>query len=171
MRDAEQREKKLNRQAMIYLIIRLSLSPQCSTREVWRRLVEGLSDGLLHQDDVPTAGALCQRRHHLGGTPMRTLFARIARPLARPETRSAFRFGLRLLAVDGTLENLPATFANRCVFPSHTQVECSRSPFPQARCVLLMACGTQVICDAELTAVRAARDEQRTPAAEAAAGS
>jgi len=113
----EHRGKKLNMQAMIYLIIALALYPQCSTREVWRRLMEGRSSGLLHQDEVPTAGALCQRRKQLGVTPMRTLFARIARPLARPETRSAFRFGLRLLAVDGRLQNLPDTDANRCVFP------------------------------------------------------
>ena len=42
----EQREKKLNMQAMIYLIIALALYPQCSTREVYRRLREGLPDGL-----------------------------------------------------------------------------------------------------------------------------
>src|SRR5579859_588001 len=38
----EQREKKLNMQAMTYLIIALALYPQCSTREVYRRLLEGL---------------------------------------------------------------------------------------------------------------------------------
>ena len=90
----------------------------------------------------------------LGVTSLRTLFARIARPLARPETRSAFRFGLRLVAVDGTLENLPDTDANRAVFPYHTQEERSRSPFPQARCVRLEECGTHVIFDAEITAVQ-----------------
>src|ERR671929_163658 len=38
----EQRENKLNMQAMIYLIIALALYPDCSTREVYRRLLEGL---------------------------------------------------------------------------------------------------------------------------------
>jgi Insertion element 4 transposase N-terminal/Transposase DDE domain len=71
----EQREKKLNMQAMVYLLIALALYPQCSTREVYRRLLEGLG-------------------------------------------------------------------------------ELARSPFPQARCVLLMACGTHVIFDAEFTAVQ-----------------
>jgi len=150
----EHREKKLNMQAMIYLIIALALYPHCSTREVYRRLLEGLPDELSEQEEVPTASALCQRRQQLGVTPLRTLFARIARPLALPQTHSAFRFGLRLLAVDGTMENLPDTDANRCVFPYHTQEELSRSPFPQARCVLLMECGTHVIFDAEITAVQ-----------------
>jgi hypothetical protein len=149
----EHREKKLNMQAMIYLIIALALYPRYGTREVYRRLLEGLPDELNPQE-VPTAGALCQRRQQLGVTPLRTLFERIARPVALPQTRSAFRFGLRLLAVDGTLENLPDTDANRAVFPYHTQEELSRSPFPQARCVLLMECGTHVIFDAEITAVQ-----------------
>jgi len=150
----EQREKKLNMQAMIYLIIALALYPQCSTREVYRRLLEGLPSTLLEQEEVPTAGALCQRRQQLGVTPLRELFARIARPIAQPQTRAAFRFGLRVLAVDGTLENLPDSDANRTVFPYHTQEEFSRSPFPQARCVLLMESGTHVIFDAEITAVQ-----------------
>jgi hypothetical protein len=90
----------------------------------------------------------------LGVTPLREVFARLARPLAQPQTRAAFRFGLRVLAVDGTLENLPDTDANRVVFPYHTQEELARSPFPQARCVLLMECGTHAIFDAEITAVQ-----------------
>jgi hypothetical protein len=150
----EQREKKLNMQAMIYLLIALALYPDCSTREVYRRLLEGLPQALSVPDEVPTAGAFCQRRQQLGVTPLRTLFARIARPLALPQTRAAFRFGLRVLATDGTLENLPDTDANRTVFPYHTQEELSRSPFPQARCVLLMECGTHVIFDAEITTVK-----------------
>lgn len=150
----EQREKKLNMQAMVYLIIALALYPQCATREVWRRLQEGLPESSQQQDACPTAGAFCQRRQQLGVTPMRMLFDQLARPLAAPQTRSAFRFGLRLVATDATMENLPDTDANRCVFPYHTQEELSRSPFPQARCVSLMECGTHVIFDTEITAVQ-----------------
>jgi hypothetical protein len=67
----EQREKKLNMQAIMYLIIALALYAQCSTREVYRRLREGLPEGIEHEDEVPTAGALCQRRQQLGVTPLR----------------------------------------------------------------------------------------------------
>lgn len=150
----EQREKKLNMQAMIYLIIALALYPHCGTREVWRRLLEGVDVDWEHPRDIPTAGALCQRRQQLAVTPVRRLFDRLARPLALPHTRSAFRFGLRLVAVDGTLENLPDTDANRTVFPYHCEQEHSRSPFPQARCVLLMECGTHAIFDVEITPVQ-----------------
>jgi hypothetical protein len=150
----EQRGKKLNMQAMIYLIMALALYPQGSTREVYRRLLEGLSQTSLQQEEIPTAGALCQRRQQLAVTPLRSLFARIARPLALPQTRAAFRFGLRVVAVDGTLENVPDTDANRTVFPYHCLDELAPSPFPQVRCVLLMECGTHVIFDAEFTTVQ-----------------
>jgi Insertion element 4 transposase N-terminal/Transposase DDE domain len=150
----EQREKKLNMQAMIYLIIALALYPQCSTREVYRRLLEGLAEALSQQEEVPTAGALCQRRKPLGVTRLRTLFTRLARPVALPQARSAFRFGLRLVAVDGFMENIPDTDANRTVFPYHCLEEFSRSPFPQVRCLALMECGTHVIFDVETSTVK-----------------
>jgi Insertion element 4 transposase N-terminal/Transposase DDE domain len=150
----EQREKKLNMQAIVYLVIALALYPQCSTREVYRRLLEGLPQELIQQEEVPTAGALCQRRKQLAVTPMRTLFERLAHPIATPETRAAFRFGLRLVAVDGVLENIPDTDANRTVFPYHCLDELSRSPFPQVRCLALMECGTHVIFDLELSTVQ-----------------
>jgi Insertion element 4 transposase N-terminal/Transposase DDE domain len=150
----EQREKKLKMQAMVYLVIALALSPHCSTREVSRRLLEGLPQELIQQEEVPTAGALCQRRQQLAVTPMRTLFDRLAHPIARPQTRAAFRFGLRLVAVDGLLENIPDTDANRTVFPSHCLDELSRSPFPQVRCLALMECGTHVIFDMEPSPVQ-----------------
>jgi hypothetical protein len=105
---------------MSYVLIALALSPQCSTREVYRRLLEGLSDRLSYQDEVSTASALCQRRQQLAVTPLRSLFARIARPQALPQTRSAFRFGSHM-AADGTLEIPPDTDANRNAFPSHCQ--------------------------------------------------
>jgi hypothetical protein len=113
----EQRAKKLNMQAMIYLLMALALYPHCSTREVYRRLLQGRWEPALASQQVPTAGALCQRRQQLAVTPLRRLVARIARPLALPHTRAAFRFGLRVVAIDGTLENLPDTDANRTVFP------------------------------------------------------
>src|SRR5947209_17465640 len=57
----EQREKKLNMQAMIYLIIALALSPHCSTRALYCRLQAGLPEELLEHEEVTTAGALCRR--------------------------------------------------------------------------------------------------------------
>jgi hypothetical protein len=152
----EHREKKVSMQSMIYLIMSLSLFPSLSTREVWRRLIDGLGeDGIRYQDQVPTAGALCQRRQQLGVTPMRMLFDRCVYPIAHASTASAFRYGLRLVAVDGILENVPDTDANRTVYPYHC-LDVSRSPYPQLRCLALMECGTHVIFDVEMSTVKQA---------------
>lgn len=146
----ERREKKLSMVAIIYWLIALSLFPQCSMREVWRRLVDGCKAiWPASQWEVPTTGALCQRRVQLAVTPMRALFARCVHPLATAATQGSFRFGMRVVALDGTLDNLPDTNATRTVFPYNGGQGNSHSPFPQLRSVLLMECGTHAIFDAE----------------------
>jgi Insertion element 4 transposase N-terminal/Transposase DDE domain len=147
----EQREKKLNMRAIVYWLIALHVFATCSMPEVWRRLVDGwkaIWPSLWW--DLPTAGALCQRRAQLGVTVMRTLFARCVHPLATAATKGAFRFNLRVVALDGTLDDLPDSDANRTVFPYNGGEGHGHSPFPQLRSVLLMECGTHAIFDAEL---------------------
>jgi hypothetical protein len=147
----EQREKKLNMRAIVYWLIALNLFATCSMREVWRRLVEGYYALWLSQPwDLPTAGALCQRRAQLGVSVLRELFARCVHPIATAATTGAFRFNLRVVAIDGTLDDLPDTDANRTVFPYNGGESYGHSPFPQLRSVLLMECGTHAIFDAEL---------------------
>jgi hypothetical protein len=89
----------------------------------------------------------------VGGMSLRTLFTQCVRPIAPPQTRSAFRFGWCVVAVDGILENIADTDANRTVSPSHCLNEFSRSPFPQVRVLALMECGTHVIFDVETSTV------------------
>jgi hypothetical protein len=50
---------------------------------------------------------------------MARLFRHICRPIATPETKGAFCFGLRTMAFDGTTETLPDTPANVAVFGRH----------------------------------------------------
>src|SRR3989442_835975 len=65
----EQREKKLNMRAIVYWLIALNVFSTCSMPEVWRRLVDGWKAIWPSQWwDIPTAGALCQRRAQLGVT-------------------------------------------------------------------------------------------------------
>lgn len=51
---------------------------------------------------VPTAAALVSRRRPWGTPVMRHLFQRVCHPGATEQTTGAFRFGLRLMALDGT---------------------------------------------------------------------
>jgi hypothetical protein len=80
---------------------------------------------------------------------MRQLFRQCCRPLARPETRGAFAFGLRLMAIDSTLDEVPDTSANALHF-GRISLGKSPSPFPQVRCLYLAEVGTHAIVDAVL---------------------
>jgi hypothetical protein len=63
---------------------------------------------------------------------------------------------MRLFAIDGTVSSVPDTPSNREAFRSSLDDECSHSPFPQARLLLLVECATRLICDAEISCCRQA---------------
>ena len=65
-------------------------------------------------------------------------------PLAQPETPGAFAFGLRLMVMDGTLEDVNETAENAAYFGRLSQGKC-RSPYPQMRCLSLIEAGTHAI--------------------------
>lgn len=141
----EAREKKLNMQLMVYVIIALALLPAQSTAHVLRTISAGLRH-LWPQPVEPlaTKSALSTRRKQLGEQPMQTLFTRVVHPIATPQTIGAFRFGRVLVAVDSTVDHVPDTAANREAFGYSRKTE-PHSPSPQVRCVYLSACGTHVI--------------------------
>jgi hypothetical protein len=62
-------------------------------------------------------------------------------------TSGAFLFGLRLMAIDGTSEDVPDTEANAKAFGRHTSAR-GASAFPQLQGVYLVECGTHVVVDA-----------------------
>jgi Insertion element 4 transposase N-terminal len=83
-------------------------------------------------------GALCQARYRLGARPLVALFKRVcSKPLAEPETvPEAILFGLRLMALDATVLDLPDTPENVRVFGKRHSPR-GRSAWPQARVVAI----------------------------------
>src|SRR5258708_30596452 len=63
---------------------------------------------------------------------------------------------MRLLAIDGTVESVADTADNREAFRYSSDDDLSRSPFPQARLLLLIECGTHLICEVEISSCRQA---------------
>ena len=94
-------------------------------------------------------GALCQARYRLGAKPLVALFKRVcSEPLAEPETvPEAFLFGLRLMALDATLIDLPDTPENARVFGKRNSPR-GTSAWPQARVVAISECSTHAIIEA-----------------------
>ena len=67
--------------------------------------------------------------------------------MATVATLGAFLCGLRLMAIDGTTEDVPDTPANARAFGRHTGAR-GDSAFPQLQGVYLSECGTHAIVDA-----------------------
>jgi len=156
----EERERKTNMVSIAYWLVALHLYPTLSQRRVYGKLVSGqrtLRDDVAEQ--IPTKSAFSYRRNQLGSEIMQELFARCAGPQASEQTPGAFWKGMRLLALDGTRESVADTADNREAFRYSSDNERSHSPFPQARLLLLIECGTHLICDAEISSCRQGETE------------
>jgi hypothetical protein len=98
---------------------------------------------------LPGTSALAKARARLGAAPFERLFARLAGPLAGPETPGAAAFGRLLLALDGTRLDVPFTAANVAAFgPPPRGSGGAAGGFPQARLVTLAGCGSHGLADA-----------------------
>jgi hypothetical protein len=153
----EERERKTNMVTIVYWLMALHVYPSLSQRRVYGKLVSGLRT---IRDDVPqqipARSALSYRRSQLGSEILQELFVKVAGPKATEQTAGAFWKGMRLLAIDGTVESVADTADNRESFRYSSDDEISRSPFPQARLLLLVECGTHLICDVEISSCRQA---------------
>ena len=151
-----ERERSLNQLLVVYYVIALSLFRRLNLAAVLRHLVRGVrwlwSTPCLWR---PSAAALVYRRRQLGTPVLRHLFQRVCRPMATEQSKEAFRFGLRLMAIDGTLEEVADTPANALYFGRLSSGK-HQSPFPQVRCVYLAEVGTHAIVDAVFAPCRVA---------------
>jgi hypothetical protein len=143
-----ERERKLTMSVIVWLVIALHLYTTLSVPAVFAKLARGLR--LLWPDpsiQLPGPSALAYRRQQLGARPLARLFHAVCQPMATPQTRGAFLFGLRLMALDGTVEAVPDTPANAAVFGRHPGPR-GDAAFPQVQAVYLAECGTHAIVDA-----------------------
>lgn len=144
----EEREKALNMPMVIALIIAMGLFASCSIPHVLHKIAQGLRyiwpDPRLR---LPGASAISQRRQQLGVLPLRRLFERVCQPRATQETPGAFAFGLRLMAIDSTVEKVADTFANALTFGSPSNQH-GTAAYPQVRGIYLLECATHLIVDA-----------------------
>jgi hypothetical protein len=144
----EIRERRLTAALTIWLVIAVHLFPHVSMAGVLRKLARGVR--LLWPDpEVPLPGesAIAYRRKQVGARPLVALFKQVCRPIATPQTRGAFRFGLRLMALDGTGEDVADTPANARAFGRWNGSR-GASAFPQLQGVYLVECGTHAVVDA-----------------------
>ena len=109
----EERERCLNMLVMIYLLLAAALWTRLSFPRVLEKLARPLHVlGLPLSAVRVVASAITYRRQQLGSAPLQGLFAHCCRPLCSKETPGAYRFGRRLVAIDGTRQDVADTPAN-----------------------------------------------------------
>ncbi len=144
----EIRERKLNLVVVVLLTIAMSIYTHLSIGHVMQKIARGLRF-VWAEPDWPVAkdSAITYRRYRLGAEPLVALFHRVCRPMATPQIPGAFLFGLRVMAIDGTVEDAPDTPENARVF-GRQHGSRGDSAFPQVRGVYLAECGTHAVVDA-----------------------
>lgn len=142
----EARIRRLPARVVVYFVLALTLFYGDDYREVMRKLTNGLLYGRSWRREwsVPSKSALCQARQRLGEAPLRELFERVAVPMASRATTGAWMGRWRLMAIDGTLLEVPDTEANEQAFgrPRKGSIP---GAFPQLRLVGLAECGTHAV--------------------------
>jgi hypothetical protein len=144
----EHRRRKLPAEVALLLSVAMNLFTQDSLAQVLVKLLKGLRFIWPDPTFAPAnKGAICQARYRLGAPPTVALFHRVCQPMATAATPGAFLFALRLMAIDGTTEDVPDTLANVRAFGRHTGAR-GDSAFPQVQGVYLIECGTHALVDA-----------------------
>jgi len=123
---------------MVWFVIGLGLFATDCYRQVFRWLQR------CRRRRTPARTTRCEARRRLGVAPVRALMDRIVRLLATPRTPGACYCGLRLMALDGFVVDLPDTAANGRAFGRPHN---GRAPaaFPPARVPARCAVGTHVL--------------------------
>ena len=147
----EERRRALPSHLVICLVIAMSLWSKASMRTVLKNLVDGLSQAWVRMGKywrIPCKSSITEARQRVGAGVMSRLFHLIVKPLATIETPGAFLEGLRVMAVDGTVFDVPDTQSNARVFGYPGTRPGTRAAFPKVRLVLLIETGTHLIVDA-----------------------
>ncbi len=122
----------------VWFVIGLGLFGQDSYRQVFRWLTPYRKNG------TPGRSTLCEARHRLGVALLRRLHESVVVLLGKPETPGAFYLGMRLMAIDGFVVDLPDTKKNDRAFGRPST---NRAPgaFPQVRVLSLCEIGSHVL--------------------------
>lgn len=135
---AQRHYRRLPAWFMVWFVIALGLFCRDNYRQVFKWLQPFRRKG------TPGRSTFCEARQRLGVAPLRYLIEQVVELQATPQTPGAFYHGLRLMAVDSFVLDVPDSEGNARVFGRPGS---SRSPaaFPQARVLALCEIGTHVL--------------------------
>lgn len=135
---ARRRYRRLPAWFMVWFVVALGLFCRDSYRQVFKWLQPFRRKG------TPGRSTFCEARQRLGVAPVLQLAQQVVELQATPQTPGAFYHGLRLMALDSFVVDVPDSPANARAFGRPGS---GRSPaaFPQARVLALCEVGTHVL--------------------------
>ena len=128
---------KLTHEVMIWVVLAMGLFTELPIRQVFkacRRLRRG--------EGSPARSSLCMARQRLGSEPLVNLHASVVKPLATEQTIGAFYRGMRKVAIDGTVLDVPDCDAHQHF--GRASGSRGEGPFPQVRKISLVELGTHI---------------------------
>lgn len=133
------RDCVLTQEVMLWVVLAMGLLTDLPIRQVFKH-----ARRLRAAEESPARSNLCMARKRLGVAPLRELFDRLVRPLARPGTPGAFYRQWRLMGIDGTTQDVPDSAANAAAFGRPSAGPRGDGAFPQVRKLSLVELGTHV---------------------------
>src|SRR5437867_1609266 len=97
----QQRACPLSHRVMLWIVLAMGVLTHLPIRQVFkhaRRMRPG--------ERTPSRSNLCEARQRLGVEPVRRVFDAVVRPLATPQTPGACYKALRLMGIDGTVQDV-----------------------------------------------------------------
>jgi hypothetical protein len=128
---------KLANEIMIWVVLAMGLFTEMPIRQVFK-----VSRRLRKGEVSPARSSLCVARQRLGSEPLVELHRLVVKPLATPETPGAFYRGMRKVAFDGTVLDVPDCDAHQHF--GRSSGSRGEGPFPQVRKVSLVELGTHI---------------------------
>lgn len=155
----ERRVRALPAVLTAYFVIGLALFSGQGYREVLRKVTVHLRAGASGHP-LATSSAISRARRRLGPAPLERLFTWSCESLAGSRHPRGYAFGLLLVAMDGTVLDVPHTAENAAAFGPPPQAGRDRGGgYPQARLLALVACGTRTVIDAAFGARKTSEHE------------
>jgi len=153
------RRCRLTREVIFWTVLAMGILTDLPIRQVFkaaRRLRAG--------EPSPHRSSLCVARQRLGIAPLRRLWGLTVRCLATTHRPGAFYRGWRLMAIDGTVLNVPDSDANARAFGRPSGGHRGDGAFPQVRKLSLVEVGTHAEVGFTIKGIQAAGEQAMVPA-------
>ena len=131
------RKCSLTNDVMLWVVLAMGLFTELPIQQVFK-----VSRRLRMGEDTPARSSLCMARQRLGSEPLVELHRLVVKPMANEQTPGAFYRGMRKVAVDGTVMDVPDCEAHQHL--GRSSGSRGEGPFPQVRKVSLVELGTHI---------------------------